>query len=129
LEAANTASAVLIGEPGVPTQTQVDGQTRIHAPVVLYERAPLDAREIEIETSGLRELGHLAQHEVRHIVSRKVVVEVEYAILFERIGHGSPNAQGLSAEMQFMAAFDVSHVFAIGLVTAVEGAEVIAIDI
>ena len=114
LEAADATRAVLVREPGVPAQTHVDGQARIHAPVVLYERAPLDAREIEIESSGLNELGNLAQHEIRNIVSRKVIVEVEHAVLFEGIGHGSANAQGLATEMQFMRAFDVGNVFPIG---------------
>ena len=99
LEATDAPGAILVGEPRIPTQAHVDGQAGIYAPVILYERAPLDSSEIQIEPSGLRKLGHLAQYEIRNVVSRKVIRKIEYSVLLVRVRHWRSYAQGLSTHM------------------------------
>src|SRR5579864_8068756 len=114
LKATDAPSAVLIREPRIPAQTHVDGQAGIYTPVVLHEPTPFNAREIEVETSGLRELGHLAKHEVGHIVSREVVVEIKLAVFLESVSHGRADSQRLSAKMKLVGPFDIGDVLSVG---------------
>src|ERR1035438_8028395 len=46
--ARHASFAVFIGEPGIPAQPQIERQARSDAPIVLDERAPLDAGKVQV---------------------------------------------------------------------------------
>src|SRR5260370_17903818 len=95
-EAWDAARFVLVGEVGIPADTQIDRQPLIEAPIVLIERPPAGARQLLEFAAALLEVRSPTQREVRQIVARKVVEKSEVAAHQERIVQMILDAHGFS---------------------------------
>src|SRR5665213_2449506 len=109
--ATHSSLRIIIGKKWIPTYPHLHRQPRLHPPIVLGEGAVPVLREVIVDTAGLRKGCRLSQYEIRNIISRKIAPVAEGSSLPIFVILGSIEAGIGTAEVQFVVAFDPSHVF------------------